>query len=188
MTVFEPYHKLRTDLDQHCQQLTQRWQSHLNCQRGCSGCCQQHLGLFPVEAAMVQAAIRQLSPMIQTQVKTAAQQLHQSQAPGPCPLLLPSEECAIYSERPVICRSHGLPISWPAEDEPETVDVDVCPLNLTAENAWDELDITQDTLAMDRLNLRLAATNMVYCRDILQDTSQAGDRILMADIVLRSAV
>src|SRR5262249_50080981 len=50
-----------------------------------------------------------------------------------CPALEPDGRCAIYPVRPVICRTHGLPIRFPREDAEEPRNrlpiVDACPRN-----------------------------------------------------------
>lgn len=47
------------------------------------------------------------------------------QSEKPCVFLV-NDECAIYPVRPIICRTHGLPIKYPDRQE-----IDACPLNFT---------------------------------------------------------
>lgn len=175
---FEPYTQLLSDLEKLTQALGQKHAAHITCQAGCSGCCLPGLSVFPVEAANVSAALAQLgqdNPALREHVREQSQAaLTQPEAQQHCPLLV-NDLCSIYASRPVICRSHGYPIHFqdPEAEEGE-VFLDVCPLNFTSEGALESLDLP-DTLPIDRLNLRLAAINHVYCRDVLQAEAERVD-------------
>jgi hypothetical protein len=85
--------------------------------------------------------------------------------------------CAIYEARPIICRSHGAPISW---TDPEQVPTeskesrDVCPLNFKGEDIY-ALD-GQDVISLDKLNTLLSLIN----RHITQ--SDDGTRVPLQDL------
>src|SRR5262249_31096201 len=98
-----------------------------------------------------------------------------------CPLL-EGMCCTIYESRPVICRTHGMPITFKDEDN-EEIYLDVCPLNFSEEGELEKLS-PSDAVDIDRVNLRLAAVNYAYCRDCKADASASGERISMAEILL----
>lgn len=186
MSIFPPYTALQTAVQHLSESLDQRLGAHLFCQAGCSGCCQQHLTLNPIETAAVTAAITALPPAQQQHVLAQAQaaHAHPENHPG-CPLLQ-ADQCTIYDARPVICRTHGYPIVFQEEDAPEgELSLDVCPLNFQTPGALEALAI-EDTLDIDRLNLRLAAINFVYCRDTLTNETLAPQRYSLIDTVINT--
>lgn len=181
---FEPYSQLRLDLSRLSLSLDQIHAQHLNCRAGCADCCEHHLNLFQVEADVLAAAIQTLPTEVQEMIKRQARAVLASERQA-CPLLIDAR-CSVYDVRPVICRSHGYPIQFASEVEGE-VFLDMCPLNFTAEDALEHLDLNQ-TLDIDRLNLRLSAINYVYCRDIKHDVALADQRVPIAEIILRESL
>jgi Fe-S-cluster containining protein len=186
MSIFPPYTALQTAVQNLSKTLDQRLEAHLLCQAGCSGCCQQHLTLNPIETAAITEAIaalpsaQQQHVLAQAQAADADPNSHQG-----CPLL-DADQCSIYDARPIICRTHGYPIVFQEEDAPEgEVSLDVCPLNFQTPGALEALAI-EDTLDIDRLNLRLAAINFVYCRDTLADETLASQRYSLIETVIHT--
>ncbi|PIQ24783.1 hypothetical protein COW36_23720 [bacterium (Candidatus Blackallbacteria) CG17_big_fil_post_rev_8_21_14_2_50_48_46] len=187
MPFFEPYHQLLNDLEGLCEALSTKHAAHLSCQAGCSGCCLPGLGVFQVEADALKTALKALAPEQQAQVLAQARQaLAAPEAQTHCALLL-NDLCTVYAQRPVICRTHGLPVYFQDEEAAAEGEVllDVCPLNFTEPGALEALELP-DTLALDRLNLRLAAINHVYCRDQLQDLGLAQERVGLAELALET--
>lgn len=90
----------------------------LKCTKGCSACCLDNLEVFGIEAAY-----------IEHHAKDAIQQMVPKET-GRCAFLGKEEECRIYAFRPLVCRTHGLPLRWIAEENKETVEYrDICELN-----------------------------------------------------------
>lgn len=158
---------------------------HLNCRAGCAGCCNHHLSVFAVEAEEARAGIEALPVPIRAFVEEQARKVIKREAQGEpvaCPLLV-DDRCSIYETRPLICRTQGLPLLIEAEDGEK--EVDFCPLNFTSPGAIDDLD--EDHLApLDELNLRLALLNLEYCRETGLGDEASGERIKMADIILKN--
>lgn len=178
---FEPYQTLLADLGRLARGFDALHGDHLTCRKGCSGCCHQHLGVFAVEADALSAALRALPPELRAQQRAQAEAVLDGRREA-CPLLI-DEACSVYEARPVICRTHGYPLHYEAEAEDGETEIllDVCPLNFTAEGALESLSLEQ-TLPLDRLNLRLAAINHVYCRD--HHPLRAGARVPLAELIL----
>lgn len=179
MTSLEAYQNLLNDLSRVAGNLDRLHGPQLSCQAGCSGCCQQHLSVFEIEALHLKQALQTLAPSDKAQVQAQAAEVRAQQREA-CPLLI-EERCSIYQARPVICRTHGYPIHFEGEEEGEII-LDVCPLNFTEKGSLEALELNQ-TLPLDRLNLRLAAINYVYCRDQLQDLERAHQRQPLAEII-----
>jgi hypothetical protein len=141
--------------------------------------------VFPVEAEEARAAIETLSAPIRARVEEQALEVIKHEARGEpvsCPLLV-NDRCSIYEARPLICRTQGLPLLLEAEDG--GLEVDFCPLNFTGAGAVDDLD--EDHLApLDALNLRLSLLNLEHCREIGLGDEASGERVKMADIILKN--
>ncbi|HEY9840878.1 MAG TPA: YkgJ family cysteine cluster protein [Candidatus Obscuribacterales bacterium] len=176
---FQPYLDLLGDLGRLGASMDRLHAQHLSCRQGCSGCCHQHLGVFRVEATAVSRALAELPADTRQHIHQQAREVLDGTRSA-CPLLL-DESCSIYASRPVICRTHGYPLHY-QEEEGEII-LDVCPLNFTQPGSLEALELNQ-TLPLDRLNLRLAAINYVYCRDQLADPGLAEDRLPLAEVVL----
>jgi len=124
----------RAEVDARTARLTEQHAQRLSCRRGCAGCCIDDISVFEVEAEAIRRAHKEL-------LKTSA-----AHAQGSCAFLDAEGACRIYAERPYVCRTHGLPLSWLEERAApaEPVELrDVCPLNERgaplAELAPDEL-------------------------------------------------
>lgn len=109
---------LRTRVDAHFEQAFERSAGGMTCAPGCDQCCHVDLSVFEVEAARIREALRALPDAIRTQVRAAATQTRR------CAMLIEGR-CAVYAQRPLICRSHGAPVLL------ENGRVDHCPLNFT---------------------------------------------------------
>jgi hypothetical protein len=75
----------------------------------------------------------------------------------PCAFLDVAGRCRIYPVRPVICRSHGLPLAIP--DENGGSRGDCCPLNFR--DGMDELS-NADFLSLETVNTVLATLNKAH--------------------------
>ncbi len=182
-----PYEQFVQQVDTLTTLLATNYAKHLVCHAGCSGCCQHHLSVFPVEAARVKAAITALPDELRARIKQQAHTVNEREAQGQpvaCPLLV-DERCAIYEARPLICHTQGLPLLLEAEDVGQ--EVDFCPLNFTAPDAVDDLD-EQHLVPLDELNLKLALVNLHHCRTQGIPDAQSGQRQRMSDIILKSEI
>ena len=181
------YREFIEHVDRLTAKLQARYSKHLVCRAGCSGCCHHHLSVFAVEAEEARAAIEVLPVPIRARVEERAREVIKREAQGApvaCPLLI-DNRCSIYESRPLICRTQGLPLLIEAEDGEQ--EVDFCPLNFTEPGAIDDLD--EDHLApLDALNLRLALLNLEHCRETGLGDEASGERVKMADIILRSKI
>lgn len=160
------YMELMREVDAAGQALEGLHRQHLRCRPGCSGCCTLS-SVLPLEAAALHLAIAGLDGKLKKLIR--------EQQPGEfCPLLVDSR-CAIYQSRPLICRTHGLPIAY-VDYERQTIDVSVCPLNFTADYEF----ARHELLFIDTFNVSLAQFNGEYCAP--QGLPPAR-RIALADIV-----
>lgn len=170
ITSLRNYQDLVRRVDELCHVIRTRLAGHLNCQKGCDACC-LHLSLFPVEAAVLAEAIRALPVSLQTMLRARATMASDE---GACPLL---EEhlCLVYEARPLICRTHGLPILTHIDGQTQ---VDFCPENCR------ELDtLTGDSIVdVDRLNVALTTVNALFVQE--KGIAEQNQRCTIAEIIL----
>jgi uncharacterized protein len=115
--------QLRRRVDAHFDAALTRTPAAFRCAEGCSACCEARFSVFAVEAAPIRQALARLGqsdPALRARIRDQADDpAHQHH----CALLVDAR-CTVYAERPLICRSHGLPIA--ADDH-----ISHCPLNFT---------------------------------------------------------
>jgi hypothetical protein len=160
--VLDKYFELVRRVDAMAQSIVSRYPERFACKPGCANCCRP-LSVLPIEAEVLRKAISELD----SQPESGA---------NSCPLLTAEGLCAVYESRPLICRTHGLPVS--AQDIGGKVDC--CPLNFRdfplESLGWG------DVLDVDVLNSILIAVNSLYLKAIGAD-SQSGERIHIRDLV-----
>lgn len=149
--------QLRVAVGQHFDQAMDRQPGAMQCKAGCSQCCKPGLSVFGIEGAKIEQALlalRQSAPKLRQKVQDQGQEaLDQPSTQQSCPLLV-DDHCTVYEQRPLICRSHGLPIK--RKDSP---DIQNCALNFQ-ESAPQPASI----LALDALNLPLSVSAEMWHR------------------------
>ena len=124
--IFHNYQRLLNKVDDFSSWIIQRYRKNIRCGYGCSDCCQQNLNLFPVEYSFLQKGFALLrEPMKKIVRNRAAQALGDD---TPC-ILLDHGACVLYELRPIICRTHGLPLFISEGDKERR---DCCPKNFTS--------------------------------------------------------
>jgi uncharacterized protein len=177
----ETYERFLADVDRMVLRLEGRYRSHLTCRAGCADCCQVHVSVFPVEAARLAGAVRELPASTRTVIRRqAAEATSEANASDPCPLLV-EDRCAVYAARPVICRTQGLPLLLESGDgSPE---VDFCPLNFSAPGATDDLEDAY-LVDLETLNRSLAIVNLEFCARAGKSLRESGIRKLIGALIL----
>lgn len=157
------YRAIRDALDAFHEKAEAALPVALACRRGCSACCSREIHVFEVEAAAIRAALGDaLAPEV-------------SSPEAGCPMLDAAGGCRIYAERPLICRSHGLPVKFRLERVPSEAR-DICPLNEAAGvDPWTAPAAA--ILNLEVLNAQLALVNRLYGGD--------GRRIPISEVVRR---
>lgn len=143
--------QLRSAIHTHFGQAMQRQPGAMQCKEGCAGCCRSGLSVFGLEAAKIReslAALSQNAPALRDTVRQQGQRALQDPASvSTCPLLV-KDRCSVYEERPLICRSHGLPIL----SDPQGP-IRNCELNFQEEEA-----MPASVLRLDAINLPLGVS------------------------------
>jgi hypothetical protein len=81
----------------------------VTCRSGCSDCCRRRFSVTAVEAEVVAELLAALPAPDRAAIAARARE------GDACPALEPDGRCAVYAARPLICRTHGLPIRFAAE-------------------------------------------------------------------------
>ncbi len=120
---------LRKRVDDHFDAALDRSPEQMQCRRGCAHCCHHRFGVFEVEAHRVRAALVRLGrrdPELRQRVRVQADD---PATTDHCALLV-DDRCTVYEDRPLICRTHGLPTI--VRDDDGSAKVAGCPLNFTS--------------------------------------------------------
>ena len=153
MKVDEKLVQLRLRVDGHFDAALARTPGAFACAPGCDSCCRPGLSVFEVEAAPIRAALAELGqrdPAVRERVRAQGRASFLDH----CALLVDGR-CSIYEQRPILCRSHGLPVAFSDPEDPEALRVDHCPLNFR--NVRDAESIPRASiLVLDALNQPLA--------------------------------
>lgn len=172
-TVLGNYTQLVERVDALCRSIESALGEQITCSAGCSECCTA-ITLFPVEAAAIRTAVAALP----ANEAVAVRRHVAGHADGErCPLLS-HHRCLLYAVRPIICRTHGLPILF-TEDTNQRVDC--CPLNLTESDSLPASAV----IDLDRLNTILVAINALFLSQT-DDIPDLAERLTIAETILGS--
>src|SRR5665647_1690873 len=117
------YRQLTARVDALCNTIKAALGEQITCSAGCSSCCTS-ITVFPVEASALRVALKTLPDR---QAEEIIRHVSEHAEGERCPLLL-HHRCLLYEARPIICRTHGLPIIYTTDGQRNS---DCCPLNLT---------------------------------------------------------
>lgn len=163
----ENYRALVERVDEICLRTSADFQSQISCRPGCDACC-RHLSVFAVEAAALTLALSQLSGEEAAVIRQAARD---ASPQSPCPLLHQGL-CLLYQARPIICRTHGLPLLIERDGARA---VDFCPENFRGAASIPGSAV----IDLERLNTTLAAVNKLYLQHV-----PGPERVTVAEALL----
>lgn len=155
--------ELRTKVDSFFARVKATHATAFACRQGCTDCCAVDLSVFPVEAMPIREALG-VAPDALRQAIAAKRK------GGEHCVMLVDGACAIYEQRPIICRSQGLPLH--ADEDRAT-----CPRNFIGQDL--AALATADVLNLNTLNTLLSILHQVYCRE----TGSASDRLSLSDLL-----
>ena len=146
---------LRHKVDEHASRVMAAYPQRFACRAGCDACCRSERNVSAVELHALREAVAALPPETRAQLQPGAEDR--------CSLLLPEGRCAVYEARPIICRSHGLPLRMETQ-------LDVCPLN------FEGVELAtlpkEDLLSVDTVTAILVVVNRLYCDESGQDAEE----------------
>lgn len=160
-SALEQYEVLLGRVDALFREIRERNLEHLQCRLGCHSCCKPGLTVGPLEAARIESALAADPARSAALLAQEAANPHRGKR---CSFLSAEGGCGIYEYRPLVCRSHGVPLQFrdPGSTKEEAVRFrDVCPLNFQGVNL--ETISTGDVMNLDTLNTLLAMLgNMAF--------------------------
>lgn len=172
MDPLRNYDDLVSRVDELCRRIETDYSAHLACRKGCDACC-RHLSLFPVEGAALARALCSRCPDEAGRIRRLARK---TPAEGPCPLLQDGV-CLLYEARPIICRTHGLPLL--AGSGPKRR-LDWCPENFKKVKSLPNAAV----IDLDVLNSTLSAINALFLAEIHAEAPLQAERITIAEALL----
>lgn len=170
--------QLRRRVDAHFDAALARSPAAFSCGPGCESCCHVRIGVFTVEAAPIRDALARLAitdPPLRARIRQQADDPGHAER---CALLVDGR-CSVYAVRPLICRSHGLPIAAADLGDPAApLRLDHCPLNFR-----DEPPPRASILRLEAVNQPLSLLATLWSNADAADRSPAENtRIDLADL------
>jgi hypothetical protein len=147
-TFQNKYTSIRAEADKLCLRLEQEHKENITCTRGCYHCCMD-FRIFPVEFYSILKETEGRDLKINNKISERA-----------CPFLI-NGLCSIYESRPLICRTHGLPLLYMEDDKWQ---MSWCELNFTGRNIPDFSE--SNTFPQDRFNSRLFMLNSEFVNSL----------------------
>ena len=166
----QQYRQLRDEVDGISEMLFEIHSERMCCAKGCCHCC-QNLSVWPVEFYS-----------IVEEMKTAGWAKPQLNDGKECSFLDEQGDCQIYPFRPIICRTHGLPlVYWHDETDPPGYGAMFCEKNFEDS---DKIDFGPDnTLNMDEVNEKLAKLNLAFIKQKKDSSLEPTTRIELRNLL-----
>jgi Fe-S-cluster containining protein len=160
--MLDEYAALVAKVDAFARAAFEAERADMACRRGCSSCCEVSLSLNQVEAAALERGLAELEPAARARIAARVSATH-----GRCVLLEDDGSCAAYAARPLVCRTQGFALRYPAGFIPAAAvrarssagEVTHCPLNFN-ERAPEPAHV----LDAERVDQILALVNVRYAR------------------------
>ncbi|MBT8492384.1 MAG: YkgJ family cysteine cluster protein [Deltaproteobacteria bacterium] len=146
----------------------------MQCSSGCHDCCHTRLSITVIEAT---AIVRHLAALPDDQ-RAAIQRAAKGAIGEGCAALDEQGRCRVYTARPLICRSHGLPIRRREPGRSLPV-VDVCFRNFAADGALEKVP-ESDQLDQDTLSTMSATIDAAFSDAV---GAPRGTRIDLAELL-----
>ena len=145
----ERYRELTVKVDAFFTRVRTRHASDMRCGSGCDSCCRTRLTITGVEAEALRAHVAAMPDDARARLAEVARRPFD---PGDmrCAALEDDGRCLVYGGRPIVCRSHGVPVRVYGEAGGRRFPIiDSCPLNFTAgpDRADPDCILDQETLS-----------------------------------------
>jgi len=142
---FNEYGSFLSETQELVKRLEADHAANLKCRAGCYSCC-VNLSVFKVEFDYITKQIKKAGLKLSFDTNLSCG-------------FLKNGLCSIYLFRPMICRTHGMPVIY--LDNNKKWQVDFCPENFTV--AGSHLFNRDNTLNLELFNLKLYQINQNYC-------------------------
>jgi Fe-S-cluster containining protein len=164
---FTKYRNLVEEIEQHTDILETMHSKFMKCKNGCDLCCID-FSIFPIEYHFILNEIEKTDTKLESEGKSK----------GNVCSFLKNHSCTIYKHRPIMCRTHGLPLIY-ANDEGE-FELSACELNFTK---FDFNDFTmENTLPQDKYNSKLFLLNREFIATFKEKNYNETDLIPLKEL------
>jgi len=164
---FSKYKLLVNKIDKITAKLEKVHHKHMLCKNGCSMCCMD-FSVFPVEFYFI------LNELKNENIKPDKGEDLSNEV---CAFLR-NHSCTIYRQRPIMCRTHGLPLLYANDDG--DYELSACELNFTD---FDFEDFTmENTIPQDKYNSKLFVLNREFIADFKDKKYGEMDLIPMKEL------
>jgi uncharacterized protein len=140
---------------------------HMKCCNGCDLCCID-FSIFPVEFYFILNELKKRNFKPESEVNTENEIC----------VFLKNSSCTIYEQRPIMCRTHGLPLLY-ANDDGEW-ELSACELNFTEFDFDDFTD--ENTFPQDKYNSKLFLLNREFIAEFKDIKYSETDLIPLKEI------
>lgn len=144
---FVKYKILLNEIQKQTIILEEMHREHMQCRNRCDLCCID-FSVFPIEFYFILNELKKKNFKPESDVNTENEIC----------VFLKNSSCTIYQQRPIMCRTHGLPILY-ANDNGEW-ELSACELNFT-EFDFDDFTM-ENTLPQDKYNSKLFLLNREF--------------------------
>ena len=169
--------ELTQKVDAFFARVAERHGTDMQCMTGCSDCCHVQLTITGVEAEAIRTHV----------AGWPAERRRNLAAAGPthhCAALDPSGRCQIYDARPLVCRSHGVPIRMRQGSLPV---VQACHRNFTRTTPDPDCILDQATLSATLYAVDAAEARTAGSPEEPSARYEAGRRIELAGLLAELA-
>lgn len=154
---YEAYYELIEYVDKKIKKLEKIHSDNLVCKKKCSSCCLD-TSVLPIEFFSILNMLKQKN-------------IVPEEENGNC-IFLKKDLCTIYEMRPLICRTHGLPLAYGEDEDPLKRNISFCELNFTKEVPEFGPD---NVLDMDEINIELVRLNENFIKTNDKDLPERMD-------------
>lgn len=148
------FEALAAEVEREFDAIRRRNAGCMECREGCSDCCRCRLSVTRLEEAILRKGLARLPEPVRRELEKRATAENQEM----CPALDANGACQVYECRPLICRSHGVPLRYRSPVplvQPTRIDVceknfvDIATESLPAEDVIDQTTLTAELAALD---------------------------------------
>ena len=154
MDILTHYRQLVHKVDTFSAAVVQRYGDYIVCRHGCINCCRHDITVFPLEYHILYNHYSELPAQRKSLIRNTFDHTTLTESCA----LLHQGGCLLYSSRPIICRTHGLPL---VIHEHGAAIRDCCPQNFSHISLEDIPD--KDLLQLETLNTILISLNNAFC-------------------------
>lgn len=163
VSAYTWYLQLVKKVDQIHRRVMKRYPGEIACRPGCSDCCRVPLTIFPIEAHHLRTGYKRLPCTAQQAIAAKIEETLHMRKRKQC-ALLDEDRCLLHAYRPLLCKTHGLPILLPGKGKRFPSSLAYCHLNF--QGIANSSTIPQGLiLNLELMNRLLIAINALFLKE-----------------------